>query len=90
MGSGQHQHIRSVLCVDHAVRKALEPAAADLGCERMPRRWKLVNQFDDLQRFDQKRITKSWRLIRIPANSLVKLGLRRFQQANAHAVIELT
>lgn len=87
---GEYENVVNILCVHHAVGETLESAAADLGCEWVPRGWKLLNQFDGLQRFDQKRITQSRRLLRIPGNRLVKLCLCGLKQANVHAGFALT
>lgn len=58
--------------------------------ERVPRLWMLFNQLNGFERFNEKCFTQTRRLLCIPCDRLVQLGLRRRQQADGHAVFGLT
>ena len=67
-----------------------QAAAANLGCERVPGFGVLLYELYSPKGFNQKDIAKAWCLFGVPSDGIVQLGLRRFQQADAHARVLFT
>ena len=75
VGNGQHQQVGAVLCVNYAVGKTAQAAAADVRAEGVPCLRKALNELNGFDRFDQERVAQAGRLLCVPRYGFVQLGL---------------
>lgn len=85
----QYQHFVRLDGVDHAVRKSPQPAAADIGSERMPACRVALDQLNAAKYLHQEALPQPWRLSRIPDDGFVQLGLGRRQQTDSHTALKM-
>jgi hypothetical protein len=80
----EHKNVAALTCVDHAIRKTAQTAAADALVQRLPRFGIAYDAVRRRQQLDQEGVAQARSLRFVPADSLVKLDLGDLEEPNRH------